>query len=867
MSLSIPHLRRWFAVGAVAVAVIVAAAYFYAHLADVAAGHKIPEKMGLEIQQTANGFTVSKSEQGRTIFTIRANNAVQYRQGGQAVLHNVAITVYGKQHDRFDQIYGKEFIYDQQTGIVTGKGEVQIDLQSNPEGVLQPDQTAPKELKNPVHLRTTGLVFNQKTGDAYTAERVDFSVQQAVGSAVGATYKAKEGMLDMQSQVHVVMTGASAGTLDAAHGIIHREPRLVELDNPHLVHGPETYESDHAAIYLGPDNSVDHMVGTGHVKIHMEGDSPIDARSDRADLFMVPEENGRQPAPAAASAQNPQLRQVHVPGGIPKAQSGQPSRDQNQESALTRPAPRNLLRTAILSGNVHAENHGPQAMEGDSGRAIFHFTGKNILTSARAEQNVRIVQHHVGGNKPDQPASTPGGAQKSTQASTPQDIIVNAPIIDFVIGNEGKSLQSAVTSGPPKITIVPSDGAVGQVTVITSRKFFAKFGDNSRLQSVHGAPEARIVNSAPNEPDRVSTSDVLDVAFLPAGGIESVVQTSHVAYVDADRKAWGDRARYTPGDQMLFLNGSPRFVQAGMTTTARAMRMDRAKGDAYAEGNVKSTYSDLKQQPNGALLASSDPIHVTAINMVSHRDPGVATYTGNARLWQNSSVVQAPIIQFDRDARSILAEGTPDYRVSTVFIQIDSKGKQTPVHIISDHLTYLDNERRAHFTGAVVAKSEDATLTSDQSDVFWLPQAAGDPNAPTQSSAQAADPSPAGVPTTSPQMTAQAPGNPGNVPPASLPGSAPPTNNNSALGANKIDKIIADGHVVVIQPKRRGVGTHLVYTASDDRFVLTGGPPSIFDAERGKVTGDSLTFYKRDDRVLVEGKANSPAFTETRVAR
>jgi lipopolysaccharide export system protein LptA len=87
------------------------------------------------------------------------------------------------------------------------------------------------------------------------------------------------------------------------------------------------------------------------------------------------------------------------------------------------------------------------------------------------------------------------------------------------------------------------------------------------------------------------------------------------------------------------------------------------------------------------------------------------------------------------------------------------------------------------------------------------------------------------------------------------------------LGANKIDKIISEGHVVVIQPKRRGVGTNLTYTASDDRFVLTGGPPSIFDAERGKVTGNSLTFYRRDDRVLVEGKANSPALTETRVAR
>jgi hypothetical protein len=49
--------------------------------------------------------------------------------------------------------------------------------------------------------------------------------------------------------------------------------------------------------------------------------------------------------------------------------------------------------------------------------------------------------------------------------------------------------------------------------------------------------------------------------------------------------------------------------------------------------------------------------------------------------------------------------------------------------------------------------------------------------------------------------------------------------------------------------------------------VLTGGPPSIFAAERGKITGDSLTFYKRDDRVMVEGRETSPTTTTVRVAR
>jgi lipopolysaccharide export system protein LptA len=73
--------------------------------------------------------------------------------------------------------------------------------------------------------------------------------------------------------------------------------------------------------------------------------------------------------------------------------------------------------------------------------------------------------------------------------------------------------------------------------------------------------------------------------------------------------------------------------------------------------------------------------------------------------------------------------------------------------------------------------------------------------------------------------------------------------------------------VVVQQPTRRADGQNLVYTAADQKFVLTGGPPSIFDAERGRTTGVSLTFFRRDGRVLVEGEASSPVVTQTRVAR
>jgi lipopolysaccharide export system protein LptA len=98
-------------------------------------------------------------------------------------------------------------------------------------------------------------------------------------------------------------------------------------------------------------------------------------------------------------------------------------------------------------------------------------------------------------------------------------------------------------------------------------------------------------------------------------------------------------------------------------------------------------------------------------------------------------------------------------------------------------------------------------------------------------------------------------------------GSGPAGNSGIAPGGEKLDKIVATSQVVITQPARRGTGDQLVYTADEDKYVLSGGPPSIFDAERGKITGVSLTFFRTDDRVLVEGNEAYPTVTHTRVAR
>ena len=182
------------------------------------------QDLGIDIQQTSDGFSLSKSEAGRTLYTIRASKAVQFKSGGHADLHNVHIVVYGHGHDRYDQIYGDEFTYDPQSGDVKAMGEVHIDLQGNAEGPQKPDQAPPEELKNPLHLLTRSLTFNQKTGIAQTDEMVEFRSAQASGSAKGAYYDSKDNQLLLKSDVHIVTTGENPATITGTSGTIQKVP-------------------------------------------------------------------------------------------------------------------------------------------------------------------------------------------------------------------------------------------------------------------------------------------------------------------------------------------------------------------------------------------------------------------------------------------------------------------------------------------------------------------------------------------------------------------------------------------------------------------------------------------------------------------
>ena len=763
---------------------VVAGFYLYARYRVQRAVRDLPAKLGANIQQNTQGFTYSQSAAGHTIFSISASNAVRYRQGGKAELHNVKIVSYGRNSDRLDEITGDDFEYDAQTGDVTAKGKVGIQLQAVEPGTSKPEASVNKT-GSPLHLDTSGLVFNQKTGIAHTAELITFQLPQGTGSAVGATYDSKKGTFKLYSDVHLLTSGPTRTDLRASSAYYEQETQQLTLTDLRAESGIRRLEAQHVLLHLREDNTVSRADASGGVDALVKGERSAQLHSARATFTF---------------------------------------------------GPNNQATSGRLTGAVNWVTQGARASHGNAGEVLLSFGPDNQIKSAHLRNHVDLAQSAQSGN-----AAAAGTAAKDPVkpvGSEGRGTEFHGDGLDLELVR-GSRLTTATSVGTAELVLTNPETSsqtnahpTTAKTTITSSRFEAKFAGDNRISSLTGADPVKIVSFSPGKPDRISQSRDMVATFASGKTqtLERVVQSGNVQIQEDQRSATADRATYNQPTDTMALSGNVRYKEAssGSTLTSNSLTLSRATGETRANGNVKTTYAEQKtgrntqqkQPASGAMLTSSVPVHVTAEQMVAKSSTGAARFSGGARLWQGGNIVQAPLIDFNRKERTLDAEAQGNARVSTVFVQADQSGKQVPVDVLADHLHYDDAQREAIFDGAIVLKSADSTLRAGRAVVTLRAQSQQQPTPKGQA------------------------------------GKAP----------SQVQTIDATGNILLQQPGRRAVGNRLVYTADEEKFVLTGtpaSPPSIFDAEHGQVTGVSLTFFNRDDRVLVDS-SNSMSITQTR---
>jgi lipopolysaccharide export system protein LptA len=445
---------------------------------------------------------------------------------------------------------------------------------------------------------------------------------------------------------------------------------------------------------------------------------------------------------------------------------------------------------------------------------------------AQLRGNVDLLQFS-GNPNPSARTAVPEAELKSKQSE------FRGEGLDLDVGG-GSVLRKATSVGAAQILLTGAQTTAHSAqndplstTLITASQFHADFAPDNRISKLTGSAPVKIVSATPGQPDRISTSDDLLATFSagPTQALQEVIQTGNVQLQEGQRIATANRATLNAGSNTSTLSGAVRYKDAanGAALTSNLLTLNSTTGETVASGDVKTTYAQQKGGSTGGVLPTSLPVHATADQMTQRNSDATARFAGKARLWQGGNIIQAPTIDFNRNERTLEAQSQGAERVSSVFVQADKSGKQVPVDVTADRLHYDDTQRKALFDGGVVLRSADSTLRAERAVVLLRSQS---------------------QPANTPKTTAE--GAPGMV-----------------------QSIDAAGNVLLQQPGRRASGARLVYTADEEKFVLTGtpgAPPSIFDAEHGQVTGVSLTFFNRDDRVLVDS-SNSKSISQSRLKK
>ena len=809
MRWTVERLRGTLVVLAIGLSAAIVGAFLYARWQVRHIARDLPARLGIQIQQSTEGFTYSKTDQGRTVFTLHAAKALQYRKAGRAVLHDVRIQIFNQKDGQVDTIAGDQFEYDPRTGIVRSLDDARIDLHAPaPSGKsamagVQQDRT--------IRLVTHGLVFNQNTGMAATEGLIQFQLPQGSGQAIGAIFDSKQSQLLLKSKVEVhAETQNGPAVVYATQALYDQHVNQVQLQNARYSTAAQQGSANSATIILRPDSSVENIAAQHNVHYQSKTGQSVSADSMIAALD-----------------------------------------DQNHPQA------------AHFSGQVHFQvQQSQQNSTGSAADAQLFFSARGRLRQAIMAHTVRFQQQIETSTSP---------LVRNLQA--------DHLVMNFSMNFAGRAeLRQAIATGNAVFRQSssheqPTKEKTSQDNTIRADQLTAQFAPGNQLLHVDGTGNTKLRSIAANGDVDTSSGDTLQVQFLPAtvpshgantqgtantSAIQTAIQQGHVVIQqiaaakpnDQPNKenpqqarpqistATASRAEYQGATQILILTGKPRFHTSDFDLTSQKIQVDRLSGQVVATGSVQTTVagSGFGSTLN-SIQASTDsrlPTHVIADQATFNHGKQTAIFTGNARLWQGQSVIEAPIIEILQAQQSLQAYDAG--RAGTVHCTFVALSHSTgthqgeaapmPVYVTSTRLQYSDAEHKAYFSGNVDVATEVSHLLADTAEVYL----------------QSASRSPE-VKNPSPQR---------NLP-----------------AQSSVERIVAKGDVQLVQPGRLGTGAQIVYTASDGLFVLTGSdrvPPRVVDAQQGSITGNALIFQSGKNLVQVQG-GHSLTTTQTRVRK
>ena len=766
---------RWSALLAVILIGITGTIYLRRKWAAHVETKNAPPPAPVDVERQSNGLTFSKVEGNRTIFTVRAAKSTDFKGLDASLLEDVVVTVYGKTGDRDDVIHTESCKYSKADGGIQCSGKVIMDLQSAADA--EKSKKDPHAVPNIIHVETSGMTFDRATAKAQTVQPVKFTFTNGSGEGVGAVYFSEEGKLKLIKDIHLNITATPAVATKKT-----QTPREVAILGQSL-----DFDRNQHAIWLqGP------VTATSGSDVLTSGE-----------LNLTLDSANRAQAMVATPGAMRQLPKVVV-------QSPKGAETLIADLLTAKFAPDGSITTVLADGNVNGNSASGNMQSQHAEMAMWPRLNQPKILTLRGDVHVQSIEAKTG---------------------LTRTLTSNAVRLDFSGGRAevASRVQHAETL---ERGIVEWSDAANTRQKLAADKLQLEVAKTGKAQQLQAAGNVQMERNAKGQTPQTATSTNGTVLMDAAGAWSTITLNGNVRLKQDDKTCTSQQALFSRAAQTAILTGKAAVRDARSETHANRITFVQNTGDFTAEGNVRTTeFSGT----TGSLQLSSAPANFSADHLQGNTKSGLAKYTGHARLWQGPSVLESESIELQRDARTLIAQGT----VRAVFLQAGSQttpqtgapasggpkavqvsSEQKPPtiwHCSSDTLTYWDAENRAHLQNNVVVQSADQRFRAPSLDLYFTRGAKTDPG--------------------------------------------------STGGTSQISRAVGTGGVEVEEGERRGTAERGVYTAADQKFVLSGGIPTLYDPIEGTTTGRELTFFMADDTIIVDSGNETRTLTRHRVQR
>lgn len=852
----LPKYLRVFALGAIAVVLLIVVAGFYRERAKSAFKLKSEHtNLSTDVIAEVNDYERLESENGVAKYFIRASRAKTFSDNHQE-LENMYLEVYGAD-GAVNKLSGENALYvpePDKNFTAYLKGNVQI-------------ETAER-----LKIKTNNIVYTRKSETADADELVEFERDNLKGRSLGAAVRMAEKQIDLLKDVEVetfespelAKSGVRYAKVSSQSANFDNAANKITLDGGVAVNINSKASSGNAqstdvnaaraTVYFVPVDGQSprlqkvELFENVHIVSAESGQTPTkidagyalyDKDADRYELkngaHITTATNEKPTDIRASEAIFEQLAgKLALTGNADITQGGDNLKGDAIYADLFRD---NKIKHAVIRGNASAKqvtterttliaapelnatfNDARQLSNANAiGQSTAELTPTNNASYSQVLMNAaRGIGLSFKGDGLIDVMRTDGRTTINLSVPNSQPDSANkrltADSVKTIFSANGKDIVRAEAAGNAELFIEPlNSGKDNYRTTVNAPRFDCEFfATGNNVRSCVGGKKARVARvptvQAEGRGTQYLTADQLTAQFNErSNDAEKLDAIGNAKFTELDRNAIAREMSFTQSDQTVRLRGGePTVWDASARAKAREIDWDTRNSKSYLRGGVSTTYYSRKKMRDSSPFASSDkPVFVTAENAEIDSLAETAVYSGNARGWQENNYVRGNRLMIEQKTGKFVAEGNVQSVLYNAKLRQKGKESSQPVYAAASSMNYNRDSRVLQYRNSVDIRQGTDRITAGVVDVYLSEN-------------------------------------------------------------NEVAKTIAEQNVVITQPNRRAVGDWAQYTSADEVAIIRGDPATVSDAESGSSQSASITFNMRENKLTSEGKTKQNTSGRTR---